>query len=202
MSFENNKVDITGKAMTEPEYSHTVFKHKFYVINIAVKRFSAIDIVPVVVPEEKIDSSKKYTESFVSASGSIRSCYKKTGVKGKKNLKVFVFANEFRLLENVSGDIYQNMVEIKGKLAYKPIRRRTPDYKEIACMELLVMRSQSKKNYKIPCVCWGSDIARANELAAGDEVTIYGRFQSRKYVKNHQKKCAFEISVSYIGKVD
>lgn len=65
-----------------------------------------------------------------------------------------------------------------------------------------VNRSYGKSDY-IPCICWGRNARFASTFEVGTHVQIWGRIQSRDYVKKlsetQVEKCtAYEVSVSKI----
>lgn len=204
MDFEKNKVTIVGKVVEGPVYSHNAFGESFYSMSVLVERLShTSDIIPVIVPAKKIDQTEKYTGNFITINGNVRSCYRRTGIKNKKNLKIFVFANEFSLLEGVSGDIYQNDVELIGTVSFKPVWRRTPSGRKVADMELFINCINNEKSYKIICICWGLQAKKAaNEFRSGDKVYVSGRFQSREYEKNSGLKRVFEISITNAERIE
>ena len=57
-----------------------------------------------------------------------------------------------------------------------------------------------KSDY-IPCICWGRNARYASAFAVGGHVLIWGRIQSREYMKRlseteMEKRTAYEVSVS------
>lgn len=65
---------------------------------------------------------------------------------------------------------------------------------------LAVNRPYGKSDY-IPCICWGRNARYASAFAVGGHVLIWGRIQSREYVKKlgenqAEKRIAYEVSVS------
>ena len=71
---------------------------------------------------------------------------------------------------------------------------------EIADMLIAVNRPYGKSDY-IPCICWGRNARFAAGFEVGGHVQIWGRIQSREYVKKlegeeAQKRVAYEVSVS------
>ncbi|MBO4514546.1 MAG: single-stranded DNA-binding protein, partial [Lachnospiraceae bacterium] len=64
---------------------------------------------------------------------------------------------------------------------------------------LAVNRPYGKSDY-IPCICWGRNARYAGGFQVGDRCMIWGRIQSREYVKKldeetMEKRVAFEVSV-------
>ena len=69
-------------------------------------------------------------------------------------------------------------------------------------MLVAVNRSYGKSDY-IPCICWGRNARYASSFQVGDHVQIWGRIQSREYIKKlndveTEKRVAYEVSVSKI----
>ena len=67
-------------------------------------------------------------------------------------------------------------------------------------MLLAVNRPYGKSDY-IPCICWGRNARFASNFQVGTRCAIWGRIQSREYVKKiseeeMEKRIAFEVSVS------
>mgnify|MGYP002539898968 CR=1 FL=1 len=80
------------------------------------------------------------------------------------------------------------------------VYRKTPLGREIADLLLAVNRPYGKSDY-IPCICWGRNARYASAFEVGGHVLIWGRIQSREYMKRigeneTQKRTAYEVSVS------
>ena len=78
--------------------------------------------------------------------------------------------------------------------------RKTPLGREIADVLLAVNRPYGKSDY-IPCICWGRNARYASAFEVGGHVLIWGRIQSREYMKRigeneTEKRVAYEVSVS------
>ena len=61
-------------------------------------------------------------------------------------------------------------------------------------------RPYGKSDY-IPCICWGRNARYANSFAVGERCSVWGRIQSREYMKKIdeeqvEKRVAYEVSVS------
>ena len=113
-----------------------------------------------------------------------------------------------RLLD-VTQDYVGEYIEIHGQFrSYNrheekhkpPVYRKTPLGREIADLLMAVNRPYGKSDY-IPCICWGRNARYASAFAVGGHVLIWGRIQSREYVKKlgenqAEKRIAYEVSVS------
>ena len=87
-----------------------------------------------------------------------------------------------------------------GYICKPPVYRKTPLGREIADLLMAVNRPYGKSDY-IPCICWGRNARYASAFAVGGHVLIWGRIQSREYVKKlgenqAEKRIAYEVSVS------
>ena len=84
--------------------------------------------------------------------------------------------------------------------------RKTPLGREIADLLIAVNRSYGKSDY-IPSICWGRNARYASGFEVGSHVQIWGRIQSREYVKKlnefeMEKRIAYEVSVSKIDYIE
>ena len=91
---------------------------------------------------------------------------------------------------------------LDGYICKEAIYRKTPLGREIADLLVAVNRSYGKSDY-IPCICWGRNARFASTFEVGTHVQIWGRIQSRDYVKKLSEKqveqrTAYEVSVSKI----
>ena len=67
-------------------------------------------------------------------------------------------------------------------------------------------RPYGKSDY-IPCIAWGRNARYASSFDVGGRVKIWGRVQSREYVKkidevDSEKRVAYEVSVSKLEYVE
>ena len=93
-----------------------------------------------------------------------------------------------------------NQIYLDGYICKEPVYRKTPLGREIADLLLAVNRPYGKSDY-IPCICWGRNARYANHFKVGERCAIWGRIQSREYMKkldeeNVERRVAFEVSVS------
>lgn len=75
-----------------------------------------------------------------------------------------------------------NQIFLDGYICKPPIYRKTPLGREIADLLLAVNRPYGKSDY-IPCICWGRNARYANSFAVGERCSVWGRIQSREYMK-------------------
>ncbi|MCD8104684.1 MAG: single-stranded DNA-binding protein [Lachnospiraceae bacterium] len=197
--IENNQVSIMGKIISGFSFSHEVYGEGFYMVDISVRRLSdSSDIIPVMISERLIDVTKDYGGSYIQIFGQFRS-YNRHEEK-KNRLVLSVFAREVSFVEDDSDKVKSNQIFLDGYICKTPVYRRTPLGREIADMLLAVNRPYGKSDY-IPCICWGRNARFASGFEVGHHVQVWGRIQSREYVKKldeetAERRIAYEVSVS------
>lgn len=199
--FENNQVIIAGEIVSGFTFSHEVYKEGFYMVEVAVNRLSNYaDYIPVMVSERLIDVTQNYEGQYICVVGQFRS-YNRHEEK-KNRLVLSVFAREIEFTEEPGEDVKSNQIFLDGYICKEPIYRKTPLGREIADLLIAVNRSYGKSDY-IPSICWGRNARYASGFEVGTHVQIWGRIQSREYVKKlnefeTEKRTAYEVSVSKI----
>ena len=199
--FENNQVSIVGTIVSDFQYSHEVYGEGFYMVDVSVNRLSNfVDIIPVMVSERIVDVTKNYEGNLIYVLGQFRS-YNRHEEK-KNRLVLSVFARELEFIEEESDELKSNQIYLDGYICKEPIYRKTPLGREIADLLIAVNRSYGKSDY-IPCICWGRNARYASGFEVGGHVQVYGRIQSREYVKKLSEtevehRVAYEVSVSKI----
>lgn len=197
--FENNQVSMMGEIVSEFQFSHEVFGEGFYMVELAVNRLSNYsDYIPLMISERLIDTEQDYTGQLIRVSGQFRS-YNRHEEK-KNRLVLSVFVRELEFLDEIDENEKTNQIFLDGYICKEPIYRKTPLGREIADVLLAVNRSYGKSDY-IPCICWGRNARYASAFEVGGHVLIWGRIQSREYMKRigeneTQKRTAYEVSVS------
>lgn len=199
--IENNRVSIIGEVVSEFEFSHEVFGEGFYLVNVSVNRLSdMVDIIPLMISERLVDVTKDYRGRKIEVSGQFRSYNRHEELKNRLVLSVFV--REIEFIEEETEEMKSNQILLDGYICKDPIYRKTPLGREIADLLVAVNRSYGKSDY-IPCICWGRNARFAARFEVGVHVQIWGRIQSREYVKRLnedevEKRTAYEVSVSKI----
>lgn len=199
--IENNQVTIVGTIVSDFMFSHEVFGEGFYMVDVSVNRLSNImDCLPVMVSERLVDVSMDMKGRVIAVNGQFRS-YNRHEEK-KNRLVLSVFARELDFLEEDTGEYKSNQIYLDGYVCKEPIYRKTPLGREIADLLIAVNRSYGKSDY-IPCICWGRNARYASSFEIGNHVEVWGRIQSREYVKKvneveTQRRVAYEVSVSKI----
>ena len=196
--MENNVITLVGTVETFPVYSHTVLEENFYNFLLRVPRLSNNDdMLPITVPERQLDSQLLKIGNRVKIKGQLRSYNKYT--QDKTRLILTVFARGICHAE-LTDDENPNEIFINGYICKAPVYRRTPFGREITDLIVAVNRAYGKSDY-IPCIAWGRNAKYASKFDVGDNVEIWGRIQSRQYIKRLDDgdeiiKTAYEISVS------
>ncbi len=197
--LENNQVSIIGRIHSEFQFSHQIFGEGFYTMEVLVKRLSdSVDYIPLLVSERLIDINCDYRGVYIQAAGQFRSYNRHEQRKNRLILSVFV--RELHFVEESAAQTFTNQIFLDGHLCKPPVYRKTPLGREIADLLLAVNRPYGKSDY-LPCICWGRNACFASTFEVGGHVQLWGRIQSREYIKKisdtkHEKRTAYEISVS------
>lgn len=197
--IENNQVVIMGEIVGEFAYSHEIYGEGFYMVDVLVTRLSeSADIIPLMVSERLLDVTKDYRGYKIMVTGQFRSYNRHEERKNK--LVLSVFAREIEFIEEIGESSKTNQIFLDGYICKEPIYRKTPLGREIADLLLAVNRPYGKSDY-IPCICWGRNARFASGFEVGTRCAVWGRIQSREYVKKisdteAERRVAYEVSVS------
>ena len=203
--IENNQVSIMGKVASGFTFSHQVYGEGFYLEDILVKRLSdSEDRIPLMVSERLVDVTQDYEGEYITVQGQFRS-YNRHEEK-KNRLVLSVFVRELSFVEEADDSIKTNQIFLDGYICKPPVYRKTPLGREIADLLMAVNRPYGKSDY-IPCICWGRNARYASAFEVGGHVLIWGRIQSREYIKKlseneTEKRVAYEVSVSKLEYAD
>ena len=203
--IENNNVELVGEIVSDFSFSHESFGEAFYFVDVAVKRLSeTFDYLPLLISEHLIDVNSDCIGKTIHVNGQFRSFNLHEEKKNRLILSVFV--RELGLLDEIDEDMKTNQIFLDGYICKDPIYRKTPLGREVADLLLAVNRSYGKSDY-IPCICWGRNARFASKFKIGEHIQIFGRIQSREYMKKineteAEKRIAYEVSVSRIEAVD
>lgn len=195
----NNQVTIMGEIADRFTFSHEIFGEGFYLMHVSVDRLSqSKDYIPVMVSERLIDVTADYRGLKIAVNGQFRS-YNRHEEK-KNRLILSVFAREIYFIDELDESSKTNQIFLDGFICKTPVYRKTPLGREIADLLLAVNRPYGKSDY-IPCICWGRNARYASAFEVGSRCLIWGRIQSREYVKKlsedeMERRIAYEVSVS------
>lgn len=197
--IKNNQVLVMGEIVSEFTFSHQIFGEGFYMMDVLVKRLSdRVDTIPVMISERLINVKEDHIGKCVQIAGQFRSY--NWHEENKSRLKLSVFAREIIFCEDRMENAKSNQIYLDGYVCKPPVYRKTLLGREIADLLVAVNRPYGKSDY-IPCICWGRNVRFASGFKVGNHVQIWGRIQSREYVKrlNEEKsikKVTYEVSVS------
>lgn len=186
-----NRIIISGTVAESPEFSHKIYREKFYRFFISSERRSGVsDVIPVLISEAylgEIEAGKR-----IGVDGGIHT-YNKRG-----KLEINVTAKE--LFPPLDHD--ENYVEIDGYLCKKPTYREAPFGREISDLLIATNRPYGRSDY-IPSIVWGRYARRTSKKAIGTRIFAKGRIQSREYIKKLdngeiETRVAYELSVNTI----
>ena len=203
--IENNQVSIMGKVASGFTFSHQVYGEGFYLVDVLVKRLSdSEDRIPLMVSERLVDVTQDYEGEYIMVQGQFRS-YNRHEEK-KNRLVLSVFVRELSFVEEEDDTVKTNQIFLDGYICKPPVYRKTPLGREIADLLLAVNRPYGKSDY-IPGICWGRNARYASAFEVGGHVLIWGRIQSREYIKKlsenqTEKRTAYEVSVSKLEYAD
>ena len=178
--IENNQVSIMGKVASGFTFSHQVYGEGFYLVDVLVKRLSdSEDRIPLMVSERLVDVTQDYEGEYIMVQGQFRS-YNRHEEK-KNRLVLSVFVRELTFVEEADDSIKTNQIFLDGYICKPPVYRKTPLGREIADLLLAVNRPYG--NQTTYCICWGRNARYASAFEVGGHVLIWGRIQSREYIK-------------------
>lgn len=181
-----NKIRLSGTATT-PELSHDYMGERFYKFYILVARRSGtIDTLPCIIPELYVSQIAEQIE----VTGGIRT-RNVMGEDEKSHLEIIVFVNSVSEYPGYDG----NEFEADATICKQPIYRKTPLEREVADVLLATNRNHGRSDY-IPSLFWGRSAVRVSDMQIGERVKVYGRLQSREYLKNGETRVAYELSTS------
>ncbi len=196
---ENNRVQLCGTVLSEPEYSHEVYEESFYTFMLDTPRLSEIsDKIKITISEKFLAGGSFSVGDRVRIDGQFRSYNNFSNVGNRLILTVFVKSIDVIQDEEFEENI--NSIYLNGYICKQPVYRTTPFGREIADVLIAVNRSYNKSDY-IPCIAWGRNAKFAESLKVGDNIIVRGRVQSREYQKKisedeMETKTAYEVSVS------
>lgn len=200
--MENNNISIIGYVEGDPVFSHRVMDEDFYKFMVKVPRLSsAQDLLPVTISEKLMDEWLQDGVK-VKVTGQLRS-YNKYSDTGT-HLVLTVFVKEIDRAQ-IGGEENPNEIFVNGFICKPPVYRKTPFGREITDLIVAVNRAFNRSDY-IPAIAWGRNAVYAEKLQVGTNIQIWGRLQSREYVKRiseteTQTRTAYELSITKMEKI-
>lgn len=196
---KNNQVIICGEVVSGFRFSHEAYGKKYYMADVDIRRLSGnVDCIPVMLSEELADPSKDLTGRCVYIAGEFRSYNQYDG--NKSRLKLYVFAKKIAAEGTERDGLDENVIFLDGYVCKQPIYWITPCGYAIADLLVAVNRPYGSSDY-IPCICWGYHAKFAAGLGVGSHIKIWGRIQSRGYLKMlnetaAEERVAYEVSIN------
>ena len=203
-ALEMNHAVIVGKIVSGFTYNHELYEEKFFTVYVEVERTSGNkDTLPAVISERLINVNKDYIGQMVELTGQYRSYNRHSGDKSR--LELYVFVLDINFIKEFKDYTKSNEVFLDGYICKKPIYRKTPLGREITDLLLAVNCSYGRSDY-IPCIAWGRNAMYAREMEIGSRLCVYGRIQSREYLKvlpekQIEKRVAYEVSISKLRRI-
>ena len=195
MNSEQNAVRLVGRALGEPQYSHSSRGQAFYRLPLLVGRLSGNADAPILLlRQEQLAALPKDGEKLL-VEGELRSFNNRRG-EGPR-LVITVLARQL----SPCAEPDSNRVLLRGALCKPPKLRLTPLGRDICDLMLAVNRRYGRSDY-LPCICWGALAREAARWDVGDKLLLRGRFQSRDYIKLTElgpvEKTAYEVSADEV----
>jgi len=192
MEHTRNFITLRGSLQSLPCFSHENHGKQFYRFFLEVPRLSGItDVLPVIADAQLLNTIDLSGGEMITVTGQIRS--HNIREDGRRHLLIFVYAQTLRTEDGEPlNDVY-----LSGPLCKEPNYRRTPLGREICDAMLAVPRAFHRADY-LPCILWGRTAKEISQCHVRQEITVYGRLQSRRYTKLTEdgplERVAYEIS--------
>lgn len=184
----NNKAILAGTIISSPAfYTQLKTGTVLFRAHMCVVRTSGNeDLLPVVftkemAPEFEIGAKMKITGRLQSRNN-------------ENHLDLFVRVYKIEQFEKD-----ENHVELDGIVCKETVFRTTP-FRRIITDAVLANNTPPASSSYVPTIFWGKMAVLMNDAKVGEEYRTYGRFQSRKYMKNGEEKICYEYSSNYAEK--
>ena len=197
MAGMTNWVLLRGELKDLPVFSHENHGKRFDRMTLEILRLSGTaDLVHVIVDQELLAAADPTAGDMIEVEGQMRSYNNRTG-EGRR-LIISVYAASILACDGLP----ENRVYLRGRICREPVYRRTPLGREICDVMLAVERRYGRTDY-LPCILWGSLARLAAVQEKGSTLWLWGRLQSRTYVKQlesgSEERMAFEVSAITAG---
>lgn len=193
MEHSQNYVELWGIADGQPEFSHENHGESFYRFPLRVERLSGQTDTPLILmPQSLPECAQIVPDAPLRVVGQLRSFNNRSGVG--RRLVISVLAQSLE----VGDGSHFNRILLSGVLCKPPVLRRTPLGRSICDVILAVNRRYGRADY-LPCIAWGQTAAQVAALSVGDRLSLEGRVQSRRYIKQTpyaaEERTAYEVSI-------
>ena len=160
-------------------------------IDLPWRLSGTVDLLPVIVSEQVLETMDLSGGSMLEISGQIRS-FNSRAATGRR----LILSASAETLAACEGED-ANEVTLHGTVCKEPVYRRTPLCREICDVMLAVSRPYRRSDY-IPCIFWGRTAALISTADVGQQIDLTGRLQSRTYIKmlpeGSEERVAYEVS--------
>ena len=208
----SNKAWISGVIEEEFVFSHEAWSEKYYKTQVKVVRLSGIeDHIPIILTESLMNDIPKGSQigKYVEIGGYIRSVYKMDNNRNR-HLRVFLFAKIINIYE-CEEELEQpnaNYIYLEGRISRDVLY--IPDFYGKKMSEFMLKVPRIGTNFEtIPCIVWGKKAKSSSKLKNGDRIFLYGRIQSRQYLKKsltepeqEESKTVYEVFIKNMKKIE
>ena len=194
-----NKIILAGLVAENPTFSHEVYGEKFYIFHLSSSRKSGTqDVLPCIVSEILKKNIEAGTEVKICGNIRTRNVHK----DDKIHLEITVFVKEVLAYEED-----ENYVVLDGFICKDPTYRELPFGRKVTDLIVANNRPYTGKSDYIPTIAWGRMEIKSSEFEVGTRVKIFGRLQSREYVKRlddgtEETRVAYELSANRVDVVE
>lgn len=180
MAAHNTNVAEVIGTIENINISHEVNGIKNYFVTLKSFRSNGntFDLIPMLVREDLINEYN--VGDKVQAIGTIRSYNIYNENEDRVNLKIYIVPKSIRKTDKQDMCI----VNVSGIITSVREPRKTPSGREIK--DALINVFDGKKMSKLPIIIWEANLSK--DIQKGDTYLVYGRLQSREYIKNDQTK--------------
>lgn len=199
--IDENKVVLSGIIKEDIKFIAEFYGTKIYETKLGVLRLSGCeDIIPIHISDKLSNFDKVKSGVYISIVGSMHSTQKRDENKVKRTM-VYTQVDSILDINKLLPDdcSYTNEVSLSGKVLKPVILRKSKSNENIDLAEVMLKVSKGYgKFYHIPLVVWGSNAKKVAKLDVDDELSITGRFQSRKFIRHaRDSDTEFESGISY-----
>lgn len=202
--INNNDVYLAGTITTDFTFDHEIHGKVFYGALMEVSRLSTdVDTVKIIIEEDKLQPDIEYVGVYAEVYGGYRT-YKKF-TYGKNRMMTSIYVKDFLPWGNSGipriSAMKNNQIFLNGTVRKLPIYRSTPKNRKITELLVAVERKSGTCDF-IPCIAWNQDAIEAAKLKLNDEIQLYGRIQSRIYLKEGEPRQVNEVSIRKLIALD
>lgn len=172
-----NTIRLRGTCISNTEFELKKNGELLFGFWLKVNRTSGTEDIIRVITQQEIN----YKDQRVEIIGELRtySVYE----NGVNRLRLYVFVKEISIVETYF-DKDTNTLKVGGVIIKKSKLRVTPLKR--ALINFTVRVDSGDKVNLIPCIAWEKMIPKISTYDIGSHISLWGRLQSRAYVKDHE----------------